>query len=56
MTLPVEKDERQPVELDVWVDGTFIAEEVALELPDVLREEFGAPFSRKAANIRGSGC
>ena len=28
-----------------------------LELPDVLLEvEFGTPFSRKAANIRGSDC
>ena len=25
-------------------------------MPDVLLEEFGAPFSRKAANNRGSDC
>ena len=56
MTLPVKEDERQPVEVDVWVDGTFIAEEVALELPNILREEFGTRFSRKAAYIRGSDC
>ena len=49
--LPAKEDERQPVEVDVWVDGTFIVEEATLELPDLLLEEFGAPFSWKAANI-----
>ena len=33
-----------------------IAEEAALELPDVLLEEFDALLSQKAANIWGSNC
>ena len=54
--LPAKEDEWQPAEVDVWVNGTFIVEEAALELPDLLLEEFGAPFSWKAANIWGSDC
>ena len=50
-TLPAKEEERQSVKVDVRVEGTFIAEEAALELPDLLLEEFGAPFFRKAANI-----
>ena len=56
VTLPAKEEERQSVEVDVWVQGTFIPEEAALELPDVLLEEFGASFSRKADNIWGSNC
>ena len=56
VTLRAKEEERQSVEVDVWVQGTFISEEAALELPDVLLEEFGASFSRKADNIWGSNC
>ena len=56
VTLPAKEEEQQSVEVDVWVQGTFIPEEAALELPDVLLEEFGASFSRKADNIWGSNC
>ena len=50
--LPAKDDERHAVEVTVSVDGTLVTRRAMLELPDVLLEvEFGALFSRRAANI-----